>query len=100
MPRAQWGSCGFYEEEISKISLESSYLHQRSQNQERPLLCNVPFQRTCQHHENNRDKVTVSSLAVPLSLPPSLHLPLKPDLLRHDLHIAKLTLSRVQFYKF
>ena len=70
MPGAPRGSCGFYEEEISKISLESAYLHQWSQHQERPLLCSVPFKRTRQHHENTYDKETLSLLMVSLSLPP------------------------------
>lgn len=37
-----WGSvgfCGFYKKEISKISPESAYLHQWSQDHKRPLFC-------------------------------------------------------------
>lgn len=98
MPGAQWGSRGFYEEEISKISLESAYLYQWSQDQERPLLCNVPFQRTRQHHENNRDKGTLRLLVVSISL--SLLPLLKSDLLRHDLHVVQFTLSCMHFYEF
>lgn len=104
MPGAQWGSRGFYEEEISKISLESADLYQWSQDQERPLLCSVPFQQTRQHpenncdkHENNCDNETLRLFVVSLSL--SLPPVLNSDLLRPDLHIVKFTLSCIQFYE-
>lgn len=72
MPRAQWGFPWLLQGRDFKDQLESADLHQRSQDQGRPLECDGLFQRTRQHHENNRDKDTllVSGLS---SLSPSPH---------------------------
>lgn len=67
MPGAQWDSCGFYEEEIAKISLESTDLHQWSQNPpKKATFVQACLQWTRQCHENNSDKESLSSLVLSL----------------------------------
>lgn len=69
MPGAQRESCGFEEEDFSKISLESAYLHRWSQNQKKKKghFCAALFKQTHQYHENNRGKECLSSLVPPTS---------------------------------